>query len=245
MPRKGQKSSDTQREAARLVGLANKGRKHSEETKKAIGEAGKGRVFSDESKAKMSAASKGKPKSEEHRANINKFGTGTDNVFYTHGRSEEHQRKINEALTGRVGHIQTEETRAKIGSKMRQNWLDGTITQKSGKWKAGVRDDLGFFLRSTWEANYARILNYLGLEWSYEPKRFSTPYGSYAPDFYLPSTNEYVEVKGWEFGTLQKTKRDWLIENESLRLRMIDGNVYWLLAMKYAPMLDNWESNGN
>ena len=94
---------------------------------------------------------------------------------------------------------------------------------------AGIRDDLGIFFRSRWEANYARVLNLLGILWLYEPTRFTTPYGSYAPDFYLPEREVYVEVKGRESDNRQKVKRDWLVEQGILILEYITGNEYEVL----------------
>ena len=38
--------------------------------------------------------------------------------------------------------------------------------------KGGIRTDLNAYFRSTWEANYARILNYESIEWKYEAKTF-------------------------------------------------------------------------
>jgi hypothetical protein len=69
--------------------------------------------------------------------------------------------------------------------------------------RKGRRDDLGdTFFRSSWEANYARFLNYSHIKWQYEPKTFwfeSVKSGNrrYTPDFYLPETDEYIEIKGW------------------------------------------------
>ena len=39
-------------------------------------------------------------------------------------------------------------------------------------YKSGIRADLGFYVRSSWEANFARLLLYLGILFKYEPKRF-------------------------------------------------------------------------
>ena len=69
--------------------------------------------------------------------------------------------------------------------------------------KAGRREDLGVTVRSGWEANVARWLNYQGIEWEYEPTRFHFPIKrgtkSYAPDFWLPNYmgGKWLEVKGY------------------------------------------------
>jgi len=51
------------------------------------------------------------------------------------------------------------------------------------------------------EAEFARILDYYGLIWEYEPKTFPLEWDdagkvmvAFAPDFYIPSQNLYVEI---------------------------------------------------
>jgi len=58
------------------------------------------------------------------------------------------------------------------------------------------------FLRSSWEEKYARYLDSQRVEWEYETYKFKyyDSEGSphyYFPDFYLPGTGEFVEVKGY------------------------------------------------
>lgn len=77
--------------------------------------------------------------------------------------------------------------------------------------KSGKREDLDDqYFRSSWEANYARYLNFIGEKWEYEPKEFEfkeIKRGTrfYLPDFYLPDKERYVEIKGW-FRRKDKTK---------------------------------------
>lgn len=78
--------------------------------------------------------------------------------------------------------------------------------------KGGIRKDLGIYLRSSWEANVGRYLNFLKqngeiLDWEYEPEtfHFSNPIGtihSYTPDFRVykhDNTHYWIEVKGQMF----------------------------------------------
>lgn len=51
------------------------------------------------------------------------------------------------------------------------------------------------------EAEFARILDYYGIAWQYEPTTFALEWGedgsvtqAFAPDFYLPQENRYVEL---------------------------------------------------
>jgi hypothetical protein len=76
--------------------------------------------------------------------------------------------------------------------------------------KAGFRADLGIFVRSGYEANYARYLRFLQangsiLSWEYEPKTFvfegiKRGIRAYLPDFRVvpeQGIHEWHEVKGW------------------------------------------------
>ena len=73
------------------------------------------------------------------------------------------------------------------------------------------RPDLGLYMRSSWEANFARLLNYeteqgIVTRWEYEPDIFifdlvSKGTRAYVPDFKVWSAfaeePSYVEVKGY------------------------------------------------
>ncbi|MEM4726500.1 MAG: hypothetical protein QXG63_06125 [Nitrososphaerales archaeon] len=53
-------------------------------------------------------------------------------------------------------------------------------------------------MRSTWEKKYAEHLRSNNINFVYEPKTFQLSNGkSYVVDFYLPDTDEYVEIKGF------------------------------------------------
>jgi len=88
----------------------------------------------------------------------------------------------------------------------------------------GKRKDLGIFVRSSWEANVARLLNYLKkyegpmkvVKWEYEPYTFwfeDIKKGNryYTPDFHVTfASGDYawIEVKGWlRSGDKTKIKR--------------------------------------
>jgi hypothetical protein len=67
----------------------------------------------------------------------------------------------------------------------------------------GRAEDLGTtWFRSKSERNYARFLRFLGIPYAYEPTTFvfekiRSGIRTYKPDFYLPSSGEYHEVKLW------------------------------------------------
>ena len=55
----------------------------------------------------------------------------------------------------------------------------------------------GMWMRSGWEVRYAKWLDRQNIKWQYEPKTFDLGDTTYTPDFYLPETNEYIEIKGY------------------------------------------------
>ena len=54
----------------------------------------------------------------------------------------------------------------------------------------------GCMFRSRTEARYAVMFDTLGVEWQYELQGFDLPSGNYLPDFFLPETETWVEIKG-------------------------------------------------
>jgi hypothetical protein len=89
----------------------------------------------------------------------------------------------------------------------------------NGNYKIGMREDLGISVRSSWEANFLRLLNSTDPEvhqiakklgiffklpqaWQYEPIAFeytTIKRGTrwYTPDVFLPNINIWIELKGY------------------------------------------------
>jgi hypothetical protein len=126
----------------------------------------------------------------------------------------------------------------------------------TGRAKVGRRADLGdVFFRSSWEANYARYLNWLiacgdVVSWEFEPEQFRFPVKRgikvYTPDFkvHLPDGRyEWHEVKGWmDDASRIKLKRFALHHaHESVRLKLIDRDVYQQIKRDFADRLPEWE----
>ncbi len=82
----------------------------------------------------------------------------------------------------------------------------GKLSPRFGKIAHGKKSKYkNIWMRSTWEVDYAKWLDKKKIEWKYEPKYFDLKTASYTPDFYLPKTNEYIEIKGyWRYGTKKK-----------------------------------------
>jgi len=110
-----------------------------------------------------------------------------------------HRSKIGLAHLGRIVSPRTRTKLAlRVAERLRENPSAFSRKQVS---KGGWRDDLGRFVRSSWEANYARFFTFTKTKWEYESKTFWFPVKrgtrSYTPDFYLPDEDVYHEIKGW------------------------------------------------
>jgi hypothetical protein len=63
----------------------------------------------------------------------------------------------------------------------------------------------GRLFRSKLEADWARAFDAIGLRWEYEKAGHYFDNTFYLPDFFLPASRQYVEVKGeWKPADLQK-----------------------------------------
>ena len=124
--------------------------------------------------------------------------------------------------------------------------------------KKGRRSDLGgLYVRSSWEANYARYLNSLQengriSSWKYEPDTFVF-YGvkrgavCYTPDFLIIYPNgqkEYHEVKGYmtsESRTKMKRMKEYYPD---VVIKLVDRKEYSLIKSVNHRNIPLWEEDG-
>ena len=112
---------------------------------------------------------------------------------------------------------------------------------------SGRRADLGgIFMRSTWESNYARFLNWVKEPWEYEPTTFefkTIKKGArfYTPDFWLPKKGYYVEIKGY-MDPVSKTKLSRMARYyPDVKIVVIGKREYVAIAKKVERLIPNWE----
>lgn len=121
----------------------------------------------------------------------------------------------------------------------------------------GRRADLGdMYFRSSWEANWARYLNWLRdrgeiVKWEFEVDTFEFPVkrGSkfYTPDFkltYGDASVVYHEVKGYMDQRSATKIRRMKTHHPKVNLRLIDKAVYTQVASQVAALLPHWEKQG-
>jgi len=187
-----------------------------------------GKKHTIETRQKISMVQKGKKRINQNTIHLKpyQFKKG-------HKHSKETKLKISQCQMGRLHSDKTKR-------KMKERYLNGKkVHSNAGYGKQGIRNDIGHYVRSTWEANIARILKFNNIKYEYEPKRFDLgEIGTYLPDFYLPEKNLYIEVKGY-WRRNDKEKYNKFKENHNILL--IEKNEYKHLKHIYNHFIPNWE----
>lgn len=99
--------------------------------------------------------------------------------------------------------------------------------------KAGMRRDLGHYVRSSWEANVGRWLIWQGADYRYEVDVFDVGKGGYCPDFWLTDWKLWLEVKGLWSGKARKKVRAFVEQRPGDRLIVVDKDLYLALRREY------------
>lgn len=128
----------------------------------------------------------------------------------------------------------SEETRRKMSQSAIKR-VSNPETRSANSWaRGGHRDDLGHFVRSSWEANFARVLQFLKVEYIYEPLEFRC-------DFYIPEWNELVEVKpNYRWNELGE-RNFWAYEDEGYNVYALGDDEYLELKEMYGDLVE-WEN---
>lgn len=183
---------------------------------------------SKEMRSKVSKALSNKPKTEDHKKALKEAKAKEDKV---------RRAKING--DNRRGKPMSREAIEKIAKNSNQ--------KHPYRGKAGKREDLeNVYFRSTWEANFARVLKLMRVEFQFEPKIFWLKRAngsemSYTPDFYLPKTDEYIEVKGRWFDDA-KEKFDLFKEQyPHIKIKVVDSEKYKVYESRFKHQIEEWE----
>lgn len=141
-------------------------------------------------------------------------------------------------------------------------FVQGSFKRDAPRWttkfgmsgtKSGKRADIGIYVRSAWEANYARYLNFLIrakqiAAWEYEAETFEFPVKRgtrfYTPDFKvtLPDGRiEYHEVKGWMHPKGKTALARMALHHPSVKIILIQQPEYRALARRVGALIPNWE----
>lgn len=151
--------------------------------------------------------------------------------------------------------LNSDEIRQKRSDDMAARQRAGELRTGYSRGKQGKRPDVGnLYFRSSWEANYARYLNFLiahkkVYKWQYEPDTFwfeeiKRGVRSYLPDFKIWDTETaepyYVEVKGW-MDAKSKTKLNRMrIYYPDIKVIVFGATEYKELS-KSKALIPGWE----
>ena len=118
---------------------------------------------------------------------------------------------------------------------------------RAARAKAGTRRDVSptIYFFSRWEANYARLLNYLSVQWIHQPKTFQLETQKYTPDFYVPESDTYIEIKNYMSPYSQKRDDEFRKLYPNLKLVVILKEDYLKLQNEYAEEIPSWEFNNS
>ncbi|MDQ6693108.1 MAG: hypothetical protein M3014_01625 [Chloroflexota bacterium] len=108
--------------------------------------------------------------------------------------------------------------------------------------KPGIIRVAGIDFHHESEAEFARLLNYYGIEWQYEPQQFplqwrdERPIEMFAPDFYLVEYDLFIELT---------TMRQALVRRKNRKLRLLRAlypeiNIKLLYRRDYQRLLDRF-----
>jgi predicted nuclease of restriction endonuclease-like RecB superfamily len=82
----------------------------------------------------------------------------------------------------------------KCSESIKEGWKNRNFAKILGIKKKKYKS---IWMRSSWEVAYAKWCDRNRIKWLYEPKTFDLGNCTYTPDFYLPETDTYVEIKGY------------------------------------------------
>lgn len=149
--------------------------------------------------------------------------------------------------------VNSPEYRQRISDAVSAAATHRSVANAYSRCKRGFRQDIGITVRSAWEANYARYLNFLiqqreVVSWKYETTTFwfeaiKRGVRSYKPDFEVMTKNgiEYHEVKGW-MDARSKTKLNRMrIYHPNVKVVLIDEKRYAALSKSVGNIIANWE----
>ena len=173
-------------EEARInMSKAHQGKKITEEQKEKTRNSmlgkNKGKCWTQEQLGKAKIRMTGRKLTQETKDKIKESNKG-----FTH--TQESKDKIRKANLGKI--------RLEMrGENNPMHTHKNSYKSKFGK--VGFRQDIGLFVRSSWEANIYRIYKYLGHTLFYELRSFILSDGrTYRPDFYVADLQLWLEVKG-------------------------------------------------
>lgn len=114
---------------------------------------------------------------------------------------------------------------------------------RAARGKSGIRPDISPSINfySRWEANFARAMNFLEVDWMFQPKRFDIGGQMYTPDFFLPEFDVWIEIKNFLSDYSRQRDDKFHLTHPAEALIMILKDDYLRLEKSYASHIPLWE----
>ncbi len=151
------------------------------------------------------------------------------------------------SLVERIGQERAAEVRAKLSERSsgKNNPMYGRPPKETKTYtKSGYREDLGHYVRSSWEADMARVFRHLGWDYQYEPQTFELQKNgqsiTYTPDFYIPAQDTFYEIKGWMDKASAEKISLFREQYPGKNLVVIDKTLFAEFQVQYAALVQ-WE----
>ncbi len=138
-------------------------------------------------------------KIKQSNARLNKY-YGENNPFYGKSHSEKTKQKISNKKLGCIpwnkGLTKEIDDRIIYGkNSSRFGKIVSHLTGKGSYYDSPLQGTI--WLRSSYEIAYAKYLDENNILWLYEIQTFNLGNTTYTPDFYLPTSNLFIEIKGY------------------------------------------------
>jgi hypothetical protein len=82
----------------------------------------------------------------------------------------------------------------KVSNAIKEGWKTRNFAKLLHSKKIKYKS---IWMRSSWEVKFASWCDKNKIKWEYESKTFDLGNCTYTPDFYLPESNTYIEIKGY------------------------------------------------
>lgn len=140
-----------------------------------------------------------------------------------------------------------EEVKKRISNTLVDKYINGELNPSFSlnQYKAGFKEDLGHFVRSSWEYSVCKLLKEFDVQYDYEKYSFKIKVDkkicSYRPDLYLPKYRAFIEIKGRVFNKDIKTGMDKKVRAFSLQypdklIYYLDKDIYYQI---FNPEIDS------
>lgn len=181
---------------------------------------------------------------EETRRKIARALKGRESPYKGVIKVPREGRKCSNSSCGKLFSVERYRSKKFCSNQCAMNIIGRRPTSpRAARGKAGIRKDISktTYFYSRWEANMARLFNFLGIKWIHQPRSFDIGSQRYTPDFYLHDLHIYIEVKNfmWKYSKIRDEKFRKTYPN--INLILISKKEYSELEEAYSYFIKSWE----